>query len=70
MATKLITRTVIKWKDTLLGIELGEELKVKAPEYGGIPSSLSSIASRLKSDGIASFVLRVENSEIIIKRIS
>lgn len=65
---KVITRTTIQWKPTLLGIKIGETLEVKSPL--GMPSSLSSVVSRLRTAGVADFKIERSEGKLIIKRLS
>lgn len=65
----LAKQTIIKWRETLLGIEVGAQLEINVPRFG-IPSSLSSTASQLKNKGIASFKIERFEKKLIIKRIA
>lgn len=66
---KVITQTIIKWKETLLSIEIGDTLEMKVSPFG-VPASLSSTASRLKTTGIATFDITIAEGKLIIKRIA
>lgn len=65
---KVITRTTIQWKPTLLGLKIGEVLEIKNPL--GMPNSLSSTASRLRTSGVADFNISIKDGVITIKRIA
>lgn len=66
----LTTRTIIKWRETLLGIKIGGMLEMKTPPSYTIPSSLSSMASQLKRSGIATFKMERSEGKLVIKRIA
>ncbi len=68
MAIKVIKKTTIKWKDTLLGIKVGETLEMESPL--GIPASLASSASRMKTSGIAAFNISTKDGVLLVKRIA
>lgn len=65
---KVITKTTIQWKPTLLGLKIGEVLEIKNPL--GMPNSLSSTASRLRTSGAADFSISIKDGIITIKRIA
>lgn len=65
----LAKQTIIRWRETLLGIEVGAQIEMSVPRFG-VPSSLSSTASQLKNKGLASFKIERFEKKLIIKRIA